>query len=71
MDIVPNDLLAAAAEARSRLAVASHAIARSATDARASASPVSMAAAARDAIFADALLAAVHGRFEALKNVSK
>jgi len=69
MDIVPNDITSAAASARARLASLSLEAARSNTG---SSSPhPAMAAAAREAIFADALLAAMHARFEELKGVAK
>jgi hypothetical protein len=69
MDIVPNDLTSAAASARSRLAALSVAAAHLNTGAG-SARPA-MADAAREAIFADALLSAMHARFEELKGVAK
>jgi hypothetical protein len=69
MDIVPIDLTSAAASARSRLASLSVAAAHLNTG-PGSARPA-MAGAAREAIFADALLAAMHARFEELKSVAK
>jgi hypothetical protein len=69
MDIVPNDLTSAAASARARLTSLSLEAARSNTGSS-SAHPA-MAAAAQEAIFADAVLAAMHARFEELKGVAK
>jgi hypothetical protein len=69
MDIVPNDLTSAAASARARLSSLSLEAARSNTDA--SSPHPAMADAAREAIFADALLSAMHARFEELKGVAK
>jgi hypothetical protein len=69
MDIVPNDLTSAAASARSRLASLSVEAAHLNTGP--GSSRPAMAAAAREAVFADALLAALHARFEELKGVAK
>jgi hypothetical protein len=69
MDIVPNDLTSAAESARSRLASLSLEAARSNTG-LGSPHPA-MDGAARAAIFADALLSAMHARFEELKGVAK
>jgi hypothetical protein len=69
MEIVPNDLTTAADSARSRLATLSLEAARANTGSG-SPHPI-MAGAAREAIFADALLAAMHARFEELKGVAK
>jgi hypothetical protein len=69
MDIVPNDLTSAANSARSRLASLSLEAARANTGP--GAPHPAMAGAAREAIFADALLAAMHARFEELKGVAK
>jgi hypothetical protein len=72
MEIVPLDLVAAAAGAREKLA---H-LARDAATAGARAAsgelgrPV-VSGAAREAIFADALLGALHARLEELKGVAK
>ncbi len=71
MDAIPNDLSSAARAASDRLAGFSHdvAVARAATG---GASPQSaIAGAAREAIFADALLSAMHARLEELKSVAK
>ncbi len=71
MDIVPSDLGAAAGAARDRLA----ALARDAAVANAGLARTpaggAMAAAAGEAIFADALLGALHARLEELKNVAR
>ncbi len=69
MNIVPNELGQAAGAARDRLATLSLDAAR-ANAGGASARPA-MASAAREAIFADALLAAMHARFEELKGVAR
>jgi hypothetical protein len=69
MDIVPIDLGVAAGAARDHLA----SLARTAATANATgtAAPGTMAAAAREAIFADALTAALHARLEELKGVAR
>lgn len=71
MQAIPSDLTVAAGAARDRLS----AVAREAAIANARpgspAAASTMAAAAREAIFADALLAAVHARLEELKGVAK
>ncbi|GAC1399910.1 MAG: hypothetical protein NVS2B8_08130 [Vulcanimicrobiaceae bacterium] len=68
MDAIPNDLARAAFDGRDRLA-------RLARDTAAQTDPAgrngSMAAAARTAIFTDALMAAMHARLQELKNVAK
>ena len=71
MDALPDLLTHAALDARERLTGLSR---RAAVASAAPGSPVAagtMAAAAREAIFADALLAALHARLEALKTVTK
>ncbi len=68
MDILPRDLLSAATDARSRLSEAAR------TTAQLGAHPgslASMATAAREAIFSDALLGAMHARLEELKGTAK
>ncbi len=71
MEAIPKDLIGAALGARDRLG----GLSRSAAAANvlgAKAAPQSeLAGAAREAIFVDALLAAMHARFEELKNVAK
>jgi len=72
MEIVPLDLVAAAAGAREKLA---HLARDAATEGARGASgehgrPV-VSGAAREAIFADALLGALHARLEELKGVAK
>ncbi|MBD5633530.1 MAG: hypothetical protein IAI49_03525 [Candidatus Eremiobacteraeota bacterium] len=74
MDIIPNDLGAAAGAARERLAgfARSAAVANAGPNRGPSTSPGgAMAGAAREAIFADALLAAMHARLEELKGVAR
>ncbi len=71
MDVLPDLLTHAALDARERLAGLSR---RTAVANATPGSPTAagtMAAAAREAIFADALLAAMHARLEALKIVAK
>jgi hypothetical protein len=68
MDVLPHDLISAAQTARERLSAAAR------TTAQLGARPgsqASMAAAARQAIFADALLGAMRARLEELKNAAK
>lgn len=68
MDALPQTLLFASLSARERLADAAR------TTAQLGARPdhhASMAVAARAAIFADALLGAMHARLEELKNAAK
>ena len=68
MDVLPTDLILASQNARERLSDAAR------TTAQLGAHPgnrASMAAAAREAIFADALLGAMHARLEELKSVGK
>ena len=70
MDAIPSDLSAAARGARDRLLGLSRAAAAaSALPGRNSGAP--MAQAAREAIFADALPAAMHARLEELKSAAK
>ncbi len=71
MDIVPLDLVAAAGAARERLATLSRSAARANAGPEDGAAGTAMAGAAREAIFADALLAALHARFEELKAVAR
>jgi hypothetical protein len=70
MDLIPNDLWVAAQGARERLAGLSRdaavAAARGGTPAQAG-----MAETARQAIFSDALLSAMHARLEELRGVAK
>lgn len=68
MDALPTDLTRAALAARDRLTgLARHAAASTASGAGGE----SMAAAARAAIFTDALLAAMHARLAELKGIAK
>ena len=71
MDIVPIELGTAAAAARDRLTDLSRDAARASAASTAVPAPSNMAGAAREAVFADALLAALHARFEELKGVAK
>jgi hypothetical protein len=71
MDIVPNDLGAAASSARDRLASFSLTAATAAAGGAGPQARAAMAGAAREAIFADAVFAAMHARFEELKSVAK
>jgi hypothetical protein len=70
MDILPAGLGSAAAAARDRLADLSRTVAGAGIEP--SGVPGSgMAAAASEAVFADALLAAMHARLEELRNVAR
>jgi len=71
MDIVPNDLSAAASSARDRLADFSRTAAAAARGGSEPQARAAMAGAAREAIFADAVFSAIHARFEELKSVAK
>ena len=69
---IPNDLAASASAARDRLSELARRVAASGGSAsRTSGTAVMMAAAAREAIFADALLGAMRARLEELKSVAK
>lgn len=70
MDTIPSDLLGAARTATGRLSgyASDVAVARTETG---GVSQSSMAGVAREAIFADALLAAIHARLEEVKSVAK
>ncbi len=67
MEAIPNDLARAALAARNHLAGAARGTAASTTIGAAGA----MASAAREAIFTDALMAAMHARLQAFKTVAK
>jgi hypothetical protein len=71
MDAIPSELSSAARAATERLSgyASDVATARAAGGRRAP--QASMAAAAREAIFADALLSAMHARLEEIKSVAK
>jgi hypothetical protein len=71
MDLVPTDLTAAARAARGRLAELSRAEAVAGASPGAAGDAGAMAAAAREAIFADAVFGALHARFEELKSVAR
>jgi hypothetical protein len=72
MEAIPNDLAASAGAARERLSDLARRVAASGGSASGiSGSGVTMAAAAREAIFADALLGAMRARLEELKSVAK
>ncbi len=68
MELLPRDLLTAAQDARGRLS--QEAVATAQLGAHPG-SRASMAGAAREAIFADALLGAMHARLEELKGAAK
>ncbi len=70
MDAIPNDLVRAALAARDRLSNFSRVAAQAVTPGGSS-PQAAMAGAAREAIFADALTAAMHARLEELKSVAK
>ena len=71
MDMLPGTLTAAASEARERFAQLSLRTAQANLSPHGPPLGGSMAAAARAAIFADALLGALRARLEELKNVTK
>jgi hypothetical protein len=72
MDLIPVDLQAAARSARDRVVTLSQASAASGVGPHASERlQGTMAATARAAIFADALLSAMRARFEELRTVAK
>jgi hypothetical protein len=71
MDMIPGDLAQAALGARDRLSTYSYNAATANLGGNFAPTQAAMAGAARAAIFADALLAAVHARLEELKSVSK
>ena len=70
MEPIPSDLALAALAARDRLAGSARRAAAAAGNASQTPQPL-MASAARQVVFADALLAALHARLEALKGVTK
>jgi hypothetical protein len=71
MDLLPNDLAQAALRARDRLSAYSYNTATTNLSGGFAPTQAAMAGAAQQAIFADALLQAVHARLEELKSVSK
>ncbi len=71
MDAIPNDLSAAARAASERLSGFSRDVAVARAETGSAAPQSAMAGAARAAIFADALLSAMHARLEELKSVAK
>jgi hypothetical protein len=71
MDAIPSDLSGAARAASDRLSGYASAVAVEGASPGNVAPQSSMAAAAREAIFADALLSAMHARLEEVKNVAK
>ena len=71
MDIVSEPLLSGLQSSRQRLGAAGERVARAGTVANASDGNSLMAAAAREALFSDALLGAVRAHLEELKNLTK
>lgn len=72
MNVIPDDLASAARAARERLTADARAAAASGAGAGARpGAPGAMTSAAREAIFADALISAMHARFEELRTVAK
>ncbi len=69
MDALPHDLIGVAGAARERLNELARSVAAAGTGIPGSQG--AMAAAARQAIFSDALLGALHARLEELKSVTK
>ena len=70
MEAIPNDLAGAARAARDGLTRLSQEAAAARTPGHGSAT-AAMSGAARAAIFADALLAAIHARLQEVKTVAK
>jgi len=70
MDILPAGLGTAAVASRDRLADLSRTLAGAGTE-PSGALGSGMAAAASEAVFADAVLAAMHARLEELRNVAR
>jgi hypothetical protein len=71
MDAIPSDLSAAARAASDRLSGFSRDVAIGRASSGNAAPQSAMAGAAQAAIFADALLSAMHARLEELKSVAK
>jgi hypothetical protein len=71
MDAIPSDLSNATRAATDRLSGFASGVAVAPARVGSAPSQTSMAAAAREAIFADALLAAMHARLEEVKSVAK
>ena len=71
MNLLPSDLTGAALEARNRLADVSRRSAATALDGTSGGSASVMGAAAKAAIFGDALLGAIRARLEELRTVAK
>ncbi len=71
MDVIPNDLLRASLDARERLSSYARQTAIADLHGNFSAMQGAMAGAAHEAIFADALLQAMHARLEEFRTVSK
>lgn len=70
MDAIPSDLSSSALAARERLSADARASAQAGAAGR-SASQAAMATVAREAVFADALLSAMHARLEEMKAIAK
>jgi len=71
MDAIPNDLSNAARAATDRLSGFSRDVAVAGAAPGSGTAQSAMAAAARQAIFADALFSALHARLEELKSVAR
>ncbi|MBC5801527.1 MAG: hypothetical protein GIX03_00625 [Candidatus Eremiobacteraeota bacterium] len=71
MDAIPTDLIMAAGSGRDRLSSLAGRTAAANLKPGSAVGGGTMAAAAREAIFTDALLAAVHARLEELRSVTK
>ncbi len=71
MDLLPPELLGGAAAARERFQRVAVSAAQANTSASGPTPQSAMASAARDAIFADALLSAMRARLEELKGLTK
>jgi len=71
MNLIPGGLAEIAQDARARLAILARSAAARGTQPESALNSSAMAAAARAAIFTDALLAAMHARLEELKTVAR
>jgi hypothetical protein len=71
MDAIPSALITAAQGGRDRLSFLAGTAAAANLQAKSPAAQGTMASAAREAIFTDALLSAVHARLEELRSVTK
>ena len=71
MDAIPSELSGAALASRDRLSALAGSAATANARPGSPASQLAMASAAREAVFADALMSAMHARLEEVKSVTK